>query len=305
MPQTSFPLRSSALAARPSDPDLLPRRVGQWDLTARVAKGRLANVYRVRPAEGAPDCPALYALKTLRPQWEDDPQAIRLLLREAVAGRSVSHPHVISILTASISRTPRFVVMPCLEGMNLRRQLAAGQPLDLPESLWIVRQVAEALEALHAAGWMHGDVKPENIFISPEGHVTLLDLGFARRNDDITWAADRCVTGTCNYLAPEMIISAIRPDIRSDIYSLGVTLFELLSGRLPFAGRDLAELATQHREANPLDIRRLAPQIPVEVVGLVRQMISKDPLRRPQTPREVFERLTALEIATFSERAYA
>ena len=120
MPQTSFPLRSSALAARPSDPDLLPRRVGQWDLTARVAKGRLANVYRVRPAEGAPDCPALYALKTLRPQWEDDPQAIRLLLREAVAGRSVSHPHVISILTASISRTPRFVVMPCLEGMNLR-----------------------------------------------------------------------------------------------------------------------------------------------------------------------------------------
>ena len=134
--------------------------------------------------------------------------------------------------------------------------------------------------------------------------MTLLDLGFARRADETGSVVERCVTGTCNYIAPEMITSALRADIRSDIYSLGVMLFEVLSGRLPFEGKDLAELATLHRQARAPDLRRLVPHLPTAVVRLVREMLAKQPLRRPQTPRELIDRLAALEILTFGERAW-
>ena len=96
--------------------------------------------------------------------------------------------------------------------------------------------MAEALGALDAGGWMHGDVKPSNIFLSPQGHVTLLDLGFARRRGESGTAADRCVMGTGHYLAPECITAAAAADIRSDIYSLGAVLFQILAGRLPLEG---------------------------------------------------------------------
>jgi serine/threonine-protein kinase len=110
------------------------------------------------------------------------------------------------------------------------------------------------------------------------------------------------VLGTVGYLAPEMIVSALRCDIRSDIYSLGVVLFEMLAGRLPFTGRTLAELATQHRQDRAPDLRRLVPHLPAGVIRLVREMLCKEPLRRPQSPRELIDRLWALEIGSFSER---
>jgi serine/threonine protein kinase len=303
MTQTEQISRGDASVARRDGRLELPCRVGQWELVELAAEGSPARIYRARPAGTADQRPPAYALKMLHPPWQDDPGAIRLLQREALIGRSISHPHLVAVLQARVGRPPRFLVMPWLRGATLLARQATGQHIDPPAALWIARQVAEALGALHAAGWMHGDLKPGNVSISPEGHVTLLDLGFARRSDEIGSAVDRCVMGTCSYIAPELITSALRADIRSDIYSLGVTLFELFSGRLPFAGKNLAELAEQHLQAAPPDLRRLAPRLPPEVVALVRQMLAKEPLRRPQTPRELIDRLVGLEIATFSERA--
>ncbi len=280
-----------------------PRRVGEWELVGLGGEGDLSRVYRARPVDTPADRPAMHALKMLHPRWENDPKAVCLFRREAVVGRTVAHPHLVSILAAHVVERPYFVIMPWLEGSTLARLLAADERLDLPIALWIARQVAEALDALHSAGWMHGDVKPDNTFISPEGHATLLDLGFARRPDETGSVVERCVTGTCNYIAPEMITSALRADIRSDIYSLGVMLFEMLSGRLPFEGDDLAELATQHKQSAVPDLRRLVPQLPAGVVRLVRQMLAKEPLRRPQTPRELIDRLVAMEIETCAQRS--
>jgi serine/threonine-protein kinase len=291
-------------AARQGPAARLPRRqVGQWELIAQAGEGSLTEVYRARPtgAEGV-RAPA-YAVKLLRAKWEDDSRAIDLLRREARVGRAVSHPHLIPVLAAGVREPPYFVVMPWLTGRTLDELHLGEGPLDLPVVLWLARQVAEALEALEAAGWMHGDVKPTNIFVSEAGHVTLLDLGFARRPDETGSAADRCVVGTCNYIAPELITSALAADVRSDIYSLGVVLFELLSGRLPFQSSNLAELAAQHKQARPPDLRSLSPQLPIGVINLVHQMLAKQPLRRPQTPGELIERLAELEIQTFGERA--
>jgi serine/threonine-protein kinase len=227
---------------------------------------------------------------------------LELLAREARVGRKVAQSNLVPILAANLDDPPYFVVMPLLEGRTLAREIAGGQRPTLPLALWIARQVAEALEALDAAGWMHADVKPSNIFVSPTGHATLIDLGLARRRGENTPLCSRPIAGTLAYMAPEMILSTLAADTRSDLYSLGVTLFELLTGRLPFNGSDAAQLAAQHCQELPADLRILAPHLPTRVARLVRQMLAKEPLRRPQTPLELVERLTALEIETFAER---
>lgn len=280
-----------------------PAQIGPWQLIKPIAEGKLCRVYQARPADGPADRPGGYALKVLKEASQNDPAAIEVMRREAIVGRKVSHPHLISILSAHVGAAPYFVVMPWLAGATLAEMLAAGNRPPLPVALWIARQAAEALDALDAAGWMHADVKPSNLFVSSSGHVTLLDLGFARRPEETGSIVDRSVCGTVHYIAPEMVTSALRPDIRSDIYSLGVTLYELLAGRVPFDGPDLASLAEQHRQAEPPELRSIKPQLPLAVSRLVHSMLAKEPLRRPQTPRELVERLTALEIETFGERS--
>ncbi|MCE5266555.1 MAG: serine/threonine protein kinase [Planctomycetaceae bacterium] len=311
---------------------MFPCRVRQWELVKFAGAGSLARIYRARPVGAPDDQPASYAIKMLRPEWQDKPEAIRLLQREALAGRSVSHPHLVPILATAVTEPPRMLVMPWLSGASLRERLAAAQqfdgdrpdscvstdepvpfdrvvpklrraPFDVPTALWIVRQTAEALDALHTAGWTHGDVSPGNIHISPSGHATLMDLSFAQRPGEEGSAVDRPVMGTCRYLAPEHLTSRLAADIRSDIYSLGAVMFEMLTGRPPYLAKDLAELAFEHRQSSVPDMATLAPEVPREVAYLVRQMLAKVPLRRPQTPRELIDRLVRLEIGAFSTRA--
>lgn len=303
MIQTTLPTIGPVAVVPPpslSDPIV---RARQWELVECVGQGSLACVYRARPSSGPSDRPAAYAVKMLRREWQNDREAIRLLQHEALAGSTVSHPHVIPILAAHVVDTPRMLVMPWLDGGTLLMRLQNRRRFDLPTTLWIVRQVAEALDAFHAVGWMHGDVTPGNIHLSTTGHVTLLDLTFARSCQETGSAADRMILGTCNYIAPEQITSALRADIRSDLFSLGAVLFEMLTGRPPFLAKDMADLATQHRQSSPPDLFHLAPHLPRQVFSLVRQLLANDPLRRPQTPRELVDRLVGLEIATFADRS--
>jgi serine/threonine-protein kinase len=314
MTQTDTRTTVEEAPARRGERAEYPQRVGSWELVGLAGEGALTRVYQARPllparapaqrhaalTEPAADRPAAYALKMLRPEYQDDPRAIALLRREALVGRSVSHPHLISVLGAGMRKGPHYVVMPWLSGATLSAHRAAGSALEQPTAFWIARQVAEALGALHESGWMHGDVKPGNVFLSPEGHATLLDLGFARRIDRPEPAAQRVVAGTCNYIAPEMLSRGQPVDGRSDVYSLGVVLFEMLSGRLPFAGADAAEVARMHREARPPSLAKLVPELHPDAATLVGQMLAKQPLRRPQGPRELIERLARLEIGTFA-----
>lgn len=302
MTQTRAITSVEARTARRIALDESAARVGPWELVSLAADGVLARVYRARPAGAPRDVAASYALKVLRPEWDNDPRAVQLIRREAIVGRQVAHPHVVPVLAAGTAKPPCYVVTPWLEGATLAARLAQGDRFDLPVTLWIARQIAEALEGMAAAGWTHGDVKPANIMLSPNGHATLVDLGFARHRDEAGSIVERCVAGTCSYAAPELLTSALRPDIRSDIYSLGVMLYEMLAGRLPFEARTLAELAEQHQQAQPPKLRVHAPAVPRAVARLVHQMLAKEPLRRPQTPRETVMRLAALEIETFSER---
>lgn len=298
------PKTAAPVAAKPhvGSPRTLGR-VGTWELLELAGEGTLSRVYRARPHDPGDDRPAAYALKVLRSEWSEDSRAIALLQREASLGRSVSHPHLISVLASSVRTSPGYLVMPWLHGHNLAWHLSGGKRLDQPQSYWIARQIAEAMEALATAGWMHGDLKPTNVFLSPEGHVTLLDLGFARRIDRPDPAIERFVTGTVRYMAPEALGRGHRIELRSDLYSLGVLLFEMLAGCPPFLGNDATETARQHREARPPKLSSLVPQLHSDGETLVSELLAKQPLRRPQSPREIIDRLIALEIGTFNCRA--
>jgi len=293
-------------ASSPSNQSPTLGHVGPWHLVEQLGEGALSRVFRARTNSASADGPACYAVKFLRPEWYDHPAAVQVMRREAYLGRIVSHPHVIPVLATSVLEPPYYLAMPYLAGSTLAEEIGRGDLPELPAALWIARQVAEGLAALHeTAGVIHADVKPSNIFLGADGHVTLLDLGLARAPDRPESIADRPVVGTLHYVAPEMITSALAADVRSDIYSLGATLYETLCGQVPLPAADPSDIPVLHRGTAPAPLQQRVPNLPDEVAQLVHQMLAKEPLRRPQTLREVADRLAALEIATFDLRRSA
>jgi len=278
-------------------------RIGPWQLVRLIHESELTRVYVGRPAESPDDQPANYVVKVLRKEWWRDPQAIEMQRRAAWLGRAVSHPHLVPVLTANVGQAPFYLVMPKLDGRSLAEVLAGRTVTPLPVTLWIARQVAEALAALHeATGMIHADVKPSNILVSPEGHATLVDLGFAHTPSEQRHWSSRPVVGTLSYIAPEAITSSLCAEPSSDLYSLGVTLYEMLTGRLPFDASAPDELVRMHRESKPTCVRQCVPQLPKPVASLVHRLLAKDCLRRPGSAAEVAAELMRLEIECFSLR---
>jgi serine/threonine-protein kinase len=280
----------------------VPFCLGNWQLLECAWEGPWSRVYRARPAAAQSKGSASYAIKMLRPERQDEPLGGEMLAREARASATVRDAHLVTVLESQLQRQPQFLVMPWLEGASLETYTMAPRLLDPPVVLWIARQTAEALDALDCAGWRHGDIKPGNIFLSPQGHVTLLDLGFARHRNE-PWESSCVLAGSAHYMAPEQATAHGRADVRSDIYSLGVVLYQLLAGRPPLDGETLEQLLAEHKQTAPLHLRRAAPHVPPGAADLVQRMLAKDPLRRPQSPGELVAELVRLEIETFSERA--
>ncbi|HUS38592.1 MAG TPA: protein kinase, partial [Pirellulales bacterium] len=154
----------------------LPISVGPWQLVEPLHLGETTSTYLAKPSDHS-DGPCQYVVKVLSKDSASDGPACTAIRREAYVGRKVSHPHLISVLDANVQSEPYFLTMPLVAGETLRQAMRRQPILPAPVVFWIIRQVADALSGLHAAGWIHGDVKPENILIAPDGHVTLLDLG--------------------------------------------------------------------------------------------------------------------------------
>jgi serine/threonine-protein kinase len=276
-------------------------RLGQWQLVRPLGESNFTRVYSARPADGPQNQPVAYVVKTLRKEWWRDPQAIDMQRREAWIGSKVSHPNLLPVLSASVEGPPFYIVTPKVEGAPLSHVIADRERLPIPLALWIARQVADGLNALwQGAGVIHADVKPANILVSPTGHATLIDFGFAQTPAEASQWATRPLAGTLAYIAPEMVTSTLAADSGSDIYSLGVTLYETLTGQRPWESDDPAELAMLHREARPTDIRVLRPETPESVANLIHSMLAKNPFRRPASAAELAAKLVRLEIKSFT-----
>ncbi len=286
--------------------DSQPRAIGKlgpWQLVKLISESDFSRIYAARPALSNTDLSAAYAIKVLRKEWWSDPGAIEMQRRAAWLGRTLSHAHLLPILSASVKQPPFYLVSPKLDGQTLASRMQEDEPLPLPTMLWIARQIADGLAALHEmAGMIHGDVKPENIVLAGDGHATLIDLGFAHRPDEARHWSSRPVVGTLYYSAPETITSCLSSGPQSDIYSLGVTLYQMISNKLPFPVDDASELVRMHRETAPECLRNRYPNLPKPVASLVHRMLAKDPLRRPESAQALSSALTRLEIECFGMR---
>jgi serine/threonine protein kinase len=278
----------------------LPQIPG-YDLLAPLGGGPMTVVFGAR--EQATDRPC--AIKTVRPDWEDQPTAVKLLQREARAGLSVRHPHLVRLTHAEVTRPPFFLVMDLLPGESLRARLARDYRLGATEALSVVRQTAEALAALHRSGFLHGDVKPDNIRLTGDGAAVLIDLGFAHRpGENADFLRDGYVLGTADYLAPELCAPEPSDELNSDVFSLGVTLFEALTGRLPYPPGSLSQTFRRHRCDPPADVRGIVRDLPAGVGALIERLLAHRPAERPRAAT-VVQQLVKVEIAVLGWRRTA
>jgi serine/threonine protein kinase len=275
----------------------LPRIAG-YELLRPLGGGPLTQVFAALELESDKAC----ALKALRPDWEDQATAIKLLQREARALLAVKHPHLVRLLHAHVTAPPYYLVMEHLEGESLLARLRRSFRLDLTVVLWIGRQIAEALTALHRSGFLHGDVKPGNVYLIKDGQAVLVDLGFAHRvGENAAFLRAGYVLGTANYLAPEVCRQESEGAESSDVFSLGVMLYEMLTGQLPYASGSVDQIFRRHSYDPPDDIRRLLPELPVSLTKLIERMLARKPLQRPKAS-EVMGRLLRLEIDGLGRR---
>jgi serine/threonine protein kinase len=244
--------------------------------------------------------PGCYLLKTERPTFAQREVAIAMLRREMAVAASVRQPNLNCVLAADLESAQPYLLLPYHDGISLRQLLqSAFAPVSLTRALGIVRQVAEALTTLHAANWLHGEVRPQHILLSPQGSVTLIDFTLARQLETFECEKAPLTPSRALYAAPESTSKNHRLTTAAEVYSLGIILFEILAGRTPFDGLTPQKLLTQHcREAIP-DIRSIRADVSLEVSHLLRLMLAKEPCRRP-TDSQLLRWLADLEIAAFA-----
>lgn len=242
------------------------------------------------------------ALKFVRPEWEERDFALTLLGREAHVGLHVRHAHLVPFLAAHLDEPEPYLVMERLTGETVRDRLRRAYRLDIAEAVWIVRQTAQALATLHHAGYQHGDIKAENLCLTGAGNVVLMDLGFAHRpGENDPYLAAGYLLGTPNYLAPELCGPEPADSFAADLFSLGVLLFELLTGDYPFRTGTLNQVLARHHSDPPADVRTKR-RIPPRLARLVERLLARRPADRPSA-KSVVAALVGLEIDTLAQRA--
>lgn len=295
----SAPLEVTTVRAVHSATDpLIGAMLGEYRVLAPLGTGGMGVVYRgEHPVIGRP-----VAIKLLRREYANDPDHARRFLEEARSLSIARHPNIIDVF--SFGETPAgdaFLVMELLEGQSLEQLLAERAPLSAKETLSICMPMLSGLGAAHAAGVIHRDLKPGNVFLLKlhDGSVfpKLLDFGLARRGEKGARAVRQTsVGGTPLYVAPEQARGEnVGP--YTDLYSFGCMLYEMLTGSPPFTSANLHELLDAHRTLAPKPLRASAPSVPVELEKLVLRLLEKDPQKRPGSAQDVKEQLERLNDA--------
>jgi serine/threonine-protein kinase len=266
-----------------------------FTLGRRLGGGPTCDVWTATDARGR-----TVAVKQLKTNADDD--AVFLLHREAVAGQAIRHANVVEYRSSYLDHEPPFLVLEFLFGESARQRLdRRGVPSPGVALGWL-RQTAEALAAVHDAGFVHGDIKPANLLITGPGTVKLIDLGFARRPGDVQpWADRGHILGTANYLAPELTVLPPVDSPAADLFSFGVLAFELLTGRLPYGGRSTSDVVKLRRQCQPADLR-IAGTWPTALVVMIADLTDPIPANRPRAA-EVVNELAKVQIAMLGRKA--
>ena len=273
-------------AAPPDVPALLGDR---FEVGSLIAYGGMGSVYRGhdRLLDRA------VALKVLSARHRADRQLAARFRREAAALAGLEHPHIVPIYAVGETEGVPWLAMKLLAGQPLDQLIRARQALSLPAAVHLGLQLCEALGHLHAAGYIHRDVKPGNVMASPDGQVSLLDLGIARAADSELTRTGAAV-GSPMFMSPEQGREAREVDARSDLYSLGATLYAALTGRAPFQASSGYELIHLHVTAMPEAPSRARPGLPAALDAFIARAMAKAPADRFQSASEMGAALRAL-----------
>jgi serine/threonine protein kinase/Tol biopolymer transport system component len=289
-------------------------RVGRYEIRSPLGKGGMGEVYLAQDTT----LRRPVALKLLPSRFTGDTDRLQRFEQEACAASALNHPNIITIHEIGHEAAVHFMATEFVEGETLRQRLDRA-PLRLSEALEIGVQAAAALTAAHAAGIIHRDIKPENIMVRPDGYIKILDFGLAklteRRMETIDTQAPTMarvmtnpgtVMGTAHYMSPEQA-RGLEVDARTDIWSLGVVLYEMVAGHVPFEGATGSDIIVAILDREPPPLTAPAADVPAELQRIVRKALSKDREERYQTVKDLLIDLKSLrqELALESKREHS
>ena len=261
---------------------------GRYLLEELVGEGGMANVYRAMDLKEQ----RTVAVKILKEECTESEEMVRRFKNESKAISILNHPGIVKVYDVSVTDKIQYMVMEYVDGITLKEYLSLrGGPLTWKETLHFITQVLEALSHAHSKGVVHRDVKPQNIMLQSNGQVKLMDFGIARFSQAENYALGDKAIGSVHYISPEQA-KGERTDARTDIYSVGVMLYEMLSGRLPFDGDGAVSIAIMQISEKPKPLAEIAPQTPAGLRQITEKAMEKDPDKRYQSAQEM---LAAIE----------
>jgi len=280
---------------------LAGERLGHYELLEFAGGGGMGAVFRARDSMLQREV----AIKVLSRDQAGDDETLKRFKHEAQSAARLDHDNIARVYYVGEDRGLNYIVFEYIEGMNVRQLVDRKGPLPTAEAVSYVLQVADALSHAAARDVVHRDIKPSNIVITSQGKAKLVDMGLARfqglqPGGDLT--ASGVTLGTFDYISPEQARDPRTADVRSDIYSLGCTLYFMLTGRPPFPEGTVLQKLLQHNSDDPIDPREFNPDLPDALTVLLRKMLAKDPHRRYQTPTELIADLLHLAEQTGLDR---
>ena len=258
----------------------------RYRVEARIGQGGMAEVYRGFD----PALERTVAIKVLLPPYDRDAGFVARFRREAQAAARLSHPNIVGVYDTGADGDTQYIVMEYIEGRTLASFLAGGGKPTPMQSVELTDKIAGALAAAHAQGIVHRDIKPANVMVTREGAVKVMDFGIARLQSDATAPQTSSVIGTPAYFSPEQA-QGQQVDARSDIYSLGCVLYELLAHRPPFTGDTPVAIAYKQVNESPVPPSQVNPEVPPRLDAVVMKCMAKNPANRYQSAAELSEDL--------------
>lgn len=256
----------------------------RYEIMSQVGSGGMADVYKAQDLR----LNRYVAIKVLKQEYVEDTNFITKFRGEAQSAAGLSHPNIVNVFDVGEDSGLYYIVMELVEGITLKKFIERKGKLELKEAVGIAIQIAQGMEAAHSNHIIHRDIKPQNIIISREGKVKVTDFGIARAATSNTITAG--AMGSVHYISPEQARGGYS-DEKSDIYSLGVTLYEMLSGTMPFAAENTVSVALLHIQEEATPLRELDPTIPVSIERVVQKCMQKKPERRYLTASELIRDL--------------
>ncbi len=266
---------------------------GLYEVRELIGSGGMANVYKavMLGHNGPVPVGTVVAVKVLRQEYTHDPDLVRRFKNESKAISLLNHPNIVKVYDVSVNDDLQYIVMEYVDGMTLREYLnERGGKLSSRETVHFISQILKALEHAHANGVVHRDIKPQNIMLLDNGQLRMMDFGIARISRADNQLLVGKAMGSVHYISPEQA-KGDETDCTSDIYSVGVMMYEMLSGHLPFDADDVVEVAIKQISDQPKSLREIAPEVPGALVEITEKAMAKLPQNRYASAREMLDAL--------------